>query len=95
MDINLLYQAKEDRGFDIYELYGLQGEVILRKFGRFNKNFYSFESINKLERRQNLLGLTLRYFQREGWWREKIFISYFIFPWLIENCIATVECCPH
>ena len=58
MDINLLHET--GRGIDIYELYGLQGQAVLTQFGTFSNRFFNFESINKLERRTNLMGLTLR-----------------------------------
>ena len=60
MDINLLHEA--DNGLDIYELYGLEGRIILEKFGRYSANHLTYEKLNKLERRTNLMGLTLRYF---------------------------------
>ena len=58
MDINLL--CEKNSGIDINELYGLQGKVISRKFGRFFDNIFSSESLNKLERRNNLMGQTFR-----------------------------------
>ena len=61
VDINLIYEA--NHGFDIYELYGLNSKVILRQFGSFSDDFLTIESVNKLERRTDLMGLTLRLFE--------------------------------
>ena len=58
MDINILHDT--GTGVDIYELYGLQGNTILKRFGRFGNTLFTFESINRLERRTDLMGLTLR-----------------------------------
>ena len=60
MDINLLHEA--DHGIDIYELYGLEGRIMLEQFGRYFENNLTYENLNRLERRTNLMGLTLRYF---------------------------------
>ena len=57
-DLNIIDET--DEGFDIYELYGLGSKVILNKFGSFVDNILDIGEANRLERRNNLMGLTLR-----------------------------------
>ena len=57
-DLNIIDET--DEGFDIYEVYGLGNKVILNKFGSFVDNILDIEQANRLERRNNLMGLTLR-----------------------------------
>ena len=57
-DVNIIYET--DEGFDIYEVYGLGSKVIRNKFGSFVDNILDINQANRLERRTNLMGLTLR-----------------------------------
>ena len=57
-DVNII--SETDEGLDIYEVYGLGNTVILNKFGSFVDNILDIDQANRLERRTNLMGLTLR-----------------------------------
>ena len=57
-DVNIIDET--DEGLDIYEVYGLGNKVILKKFGSFVDNILDIDQASRLERRTNLMGLTLR-----------------------------------
>ena len=61
-DINIIHKTKKVVKF--YELYQLQDRVVKSLIGKYENGFLEIKTTNKLKRRTNLNGLTLRYLKR-------------------------------